>query len=309
MGELVEGARGKWGGILESCGIDKTLLTGKHSACPLCGGKDRFRWDNRDGRGTWICTNCKSGDGFELLKRFLGVDYRECARIVRQKSGMAAYEAPKPAVPPAQARASMVALWKQSEPVVAGDIVDRYLTARGITLRSPALRKIHQCRASTGRMHPAMLAMVSDAAGSPKYCTIHRTYLDGDRKADIEAPREFMQGKVPPGAAVRLCEAGLTLGIAEGIETALAAAQLYNIPVWATLNACLLEKWVPPEGVKNVYIFGDNDSGKSYTGEKSAYSLANRLSLKGLPVTVFIPQRVGWDWNDELIEKGKSVFA
>ncbi|MEA3307492.1 MAG: primase-helicase zinc-binding domain-containing protein, partial [Elusimicrobiota bacterium] len=51
--ELMSQARGKWYSILTSLGVPESYLTGKHGACPLCrSGKDRWRWDNKDGRGT-----------------------------------------------------------------------------------------------------------------------------------------------------------------------------------------------------------------------------------------------------------------
>jgi putative DNA primase/helicase len=40
------------------------------------------------------------------------------------------------------------------------------------------------------------------------------------------------------------------LGIAEGIETALSASILFNVPVWAALTEGLLQEWVPPPDVR-----------------------------------------------------------
>jgi len=56
-----------------------------------------------------------------------------------------------------------------------------------------------------------------------------------------------------------------------------------------------MESFEPPEGVKTVTIYGDNDA--NYTGQKSAYILANKLALKGVKVNVIIPEGVG-DWAD-----------
>ena len=79
------------------------------------------------------------------------------------------------------------------------------------------------------------------------------------------------------------------LGIAEGIETALSASILFNVPVWAALTAGLLEEWTPPATVTTVFVFGDNDA--SSTGQAAAYTLAQRLKAKGLSVFVEIPHR------------------
>ena len=59
-------ARGRWRGILHSLGMDERSLSGKHCPCPLCGGKDRFRFDDKDGRGTYYCSGCGAGDGVKL---------------------------------------------------------------------------------------------------------------------------------------------------------------------------------------------------------------------------------------------------
>jgi putative DNA primase/helicase len=108
-----------------------------------------------------------------------------------------------------------------------------------------------------------------------------------------------MPGKVPHGIAVRLLPHGKVLGIAEGIETAMSAAVLFGIPVWAALTAGFLETWYPPADVECVYIFGDNDS--SYTGQAAAYTLARRLVLtEKKEVNVEIPEQTNTDWNDVL---------
>jgi putative DNA primase/helicase len=90
---------------------------------------------------------------------------------------------------------------------------------------------------------------------------------------------------------------GDTLGIAEGIETALAASQLFHLPVWACLNAGLLQKWEPPKTVKRVVIFADNDP--SYAGQAAAYGLAYKLQ-SAFDVEVRTPDNPGDDWNDIL---------
>ena len=50
-------------------------------------------------------------------------------------------------------------------------------------------------------------------------------------------------------------------------------------------------------GLRHLIVFGDND--ENFTGQTAAYSLANRLSLKGIKTEVRIPAKVGTDWADE----------
>ncbi len=70
-------ASGKWAGIHSGLGISlKTTSSAKHTPCPACGGKDRFRvlGDYAD-TGRWICSgggDQQMGDGFSLLGHVFG---------------------------------------------------------------------------------------------------------------------------------------------------------------------------------------------------------------------------------------------
>jgi putative DNA primase/helicase len=143
-----------------------------------------------------------------------------------------------------------------------------------------------------------MVAMVVGPDGKP--VSMHRTFLkpDGSGKAEMAAPRKLMPGELPEGACVRLCDyvPGGPLGIAEGIETAMSASALYEMPVWAAINSEILKKWTPPEGCEEVAVFGDNDA--KFGGQAAAWALAHRLAVKGIRVTVHIPPIEGDDWND-----------
>ena len=290
---------GKWRGILCELGVPENFLSPKQGPCPMCGGKTRYRFDDKEGKGTWICNGCGAGDGFKLLEKMFHWDFKTSIENIKKIIGGVERKEPRRMQTDEQSKESLRALYKQSEPVVFADFVDKYLTSRGLEIRSDALRKINSCRSSRGQMFPAMLAIMSDVEGKP--CTMHRTYIKNGKKAEIESPRELMPGKVPEGAAVRLMEPGINLGIAEGIETALAASQIFKIPVWAALNATLLEKWTPPIKSTNIFIFGDND--ESYAGQKSAYTLGYKLRMKKISATVFLPKETGTDWNDELLRK------
>src|SRR5207248_5501956 len=68
----IERARHRWREILPQLGIDTRFLTNKHGACPLCGGKDRYRFDDRDGSGSYICGQCGAGVGVILLRKLKG---------------------------------------------------------------------------------------------------------------------------------------------------------------------------------------------------------------------------------------------
>jgi putative DNA primase/helicase len=295
---LRDRAQGRWLGILPALGISQSFLTGKHGPCPLCGGKDRWRWDNREGRGTWICSKCGAGDGIALLMQKNGWEFREAAEHIDTVIGSASADAPKRQRSDREKRDAMSRLWRSSKAIEADDPVGRYLARRvGLTSFPSCLRTAFSARYQSDRpsFHPAMIAMVTGPDGAPSI--LHRTYLTADgRKASVNAPRRLMPGTVAKGAAIRLAPAGDALGIAEGIETALSASALFGVPCWAAVNAGMLTAWQPPPEVRRILIFGDNDA--SYTGQAAAYALARRLRSEGFIVDVEVPAEPEADWND-----------
>jgi len=295
---LKDRAQGRWSGILPALGIGESFLTGKHGPCPLCGGKDRWRWDNLEGRGTWICSKCGAGDGISLVMQKNGWDFREAARQIETVIGSAPEDPPKRERSDRDKREAMNNLWRSSKAVDVDDPVGRYLYRRvGLMSFPPCLRTAYNLRyySDCPSFHPAMIAMVTGSDGAPT--TLHRTYLTDDgRKAPVIEPRRLMPGNVSKGAAIRLGPAGNVLGIAEGIETAFSATALFDVPCWAAVNAGMLAAWQPPSQARRIIIFGDNDP--SYAGHAAAYALARRLGTRQRVVEVEIPHKVGTDWND-----------
>lgn len=66
ISDTLNAARHRWQDILPQLGITVPAHH-KHGACPYCGGKDRFRFDDQQGRGTWFCNHCGAGDGLSLV--------------------------------------------------------------------------------------------------------------------------------------------------------------------------------------------------------------------------------------------------
>lgn len=291
---------GRWPGIFGHFGVD--VGSGKHKPCPSCGGKDRFRFDGAYSHGNYICGQCGSGDGFSLLMKVFNWDFTECIEKVGGVVGMA----PIHKVPKLEKKDPAILLraaYNASEKLHPSDLVSKYLRARGLVLTPNDILFCPNCYESdTKTKIPAMMGIIRNKSGEG--ISIHRTYLNNDKKADIDSPKKIMPVKEPLlGSSVRLFnpddkifKSG-TLGVAEGIETAMAASQLFQIATWSCLSTSILESFDPPDGINEIWIFSDNDA--NFAGQKSAYILANRLYLKDYLVKVMIPDRA--DWNDELI--------
>ena len=96
MRDLNEAARGRWPDILASlAGLTDQQLSDRHQPCPLCGGEDRYRFDDQDGAGSWFCNQCGgknqtggAGNGMDLLMRVRGWDFKRAAQEVERHLGI-----------------------------------------------------------------------------------------------------------------------------------------------------------------------------------------------------------------------------
>lgn len=315
MPKAAELARGRWPGILAEFGIDRRFLSKRHGACILCGGKDRARFRDYQGRGTFFCNQCRSYDGFEVIMRTTGMPFAEVAKAIEERAGEIPAAEARPQISLEHSRRLMGQRWGEARSIEPGDPVHLWLHRRlgpdfefddtmlGALRYHPRM-PFWQDGREIGSF-PCMLARVVRPEDG-KSTQVHRTYLTQDgRKAFAGGARALMAGTLPAGSYVPLGHPDEALGVAEGIETALAASMISGIPVQAALSAGNLEAWTPPATVKRVVVFGDNDA--SFTGQAAAYRLAKRLKQEEAQgrlqctVEVLIPDQPGDDWNRVLV--------
>lgn len=74
--------------IFPSVGISLRLPANNHQPCPLCGGTDRFRCDDKRGEGTWICNQCGAGNGFMLVQKYTNSDVYETNQLIASALGI-----------------------------------------------------------------------------------------------------------------------------------------------------------------------------------------------------------------------------
>jgi putative DNA primase/helicase len=301
-----ERARGRWLQILPEFGIDARFLTGRNCPCPICGGKDRFRFlDRQPGDGMWVCNQCqpKPRPAIDLAVAYSGRPFREAARVIDDILGdrvvPMARRAPAPEDNTAKDVARARTCWHRGAPVRHDDITDRYLRHRcaGLDAYPSCLRTSPSepyWNDGVVSRHPAMLALIRDPIGKP--ISVHRTYLatDGKDKADLDPPRKAVS-PFGCGPTIRLAPAAPTMGIAEGIETALSAAKLFSVPVWSVISDYGIATFEPPPECERLIVFADHD--RHGAGQRAADSLAKRLSI---PAEIMMPEQPG-DWNDVLV--------
>lgn len=297
-----DAAQWNWGIIFERFGLPP-IDPRKHylGECPICSRKGKFRVDDRDGRGTWICV-CGSGDGFKLLQESTGKDFKTVAaevdRIIGNNFKVERRQPTQSMSDAAKARDRFISL-----PSVRGTDGEHYLQNRGI-FKMPRRGMRYsggQWDRDAGRMVPALYSIASNEYGEPVF--LHLTYIESGEKADVPVQKKMHSLHDYPGSvAVKLSESTEVLGICEGIESALSAESIYKVPTWSTLTASIMQKFRAPTGVRTLYIFADND--RNGTGLAAAFACgkANILSKNDvIRVVVRWPKTLG-DFNDMLLQ-------
>lgn len=367
LSEIRAVANGKWHAILAGLGIPETYLnTRKHTPCPSCGGRDRYRFTDYQGNGGFICNQCTpdGGSGFDLLMLVYGYDFGETVKLVSDWLGLtqtrdttAPKRPPKPITPPSQPTTPtdklerLNAILRGATPITESTPAGQYLTARGLRWEaiSDALADLYYhpsldyWTGSEAQNQPIKLgefpAMVACIRRGNDLMGLHitylqNTYLNGLKSAigwqagiDVwekltivhpetgeDLPAKKMQSRYQgalTGAAVQLyppSESGV-IAACEGIETALAAHVLFNLPnaktgewrglpIWAALSAGGLKNIALPDSVKALYIVADNDANN--TGQLAAHALGIRALKAGIEVSHWQPRKVGNDALDVL---------
>jgi putative DNA primase/helicase len=250
--------------------------------CPACGYKGGLTLSESGGRPLWWCASCRDQEA--VGKALLG------------DAAPARPEADAEPAPREDRRGAVRAMVERARP---SPIVPAYLGNRGLRLPPSApLLYLANAKHPSGRALPCMLALLHDLAGD--LVAVHRTFLapGGTGKAGVE-PVRMTLGDVR-GAAVRLYPVAPHLVVAEGIETALAAAELLGLPAWAATSAGNLgdSLALPPE-VREVTIGADADP----PGRRAAKAAAARWRAEGRTVRVAMPDKPGADFNDLLLER------
>lgn len=258
------------------------------------------------------------GDLIDLLQERLGSPtLKETLREARSFLG----EAPCPAVPrqsrkaerPDAASIKRIAqarkLFAAGKPVL-GSLATTYLQGRGITRLGPALRYYPRVFMRQGEDDPdpphrvpALLAKITDNRGQITGCA--RLYLDPSigGLAAIESPKRILGQLL--GHAIRFWSGSprSDLIVGEGLENTLSVGTaLPEFDLASCLTATHLGLFIPPPGIKRIWIARDNDD----AGLKASIRLRNQLEWQGIACGDLVPE-LG-DFNDDLRALGKDAL-
>lgn len=278
-------ANGYWPSILERLAIPTNRGEGP---CPACGGKTRYRFDNKDNRGTYFCSHCGAGTGLDLVMKVNQCGAREAAELVAEAMALPMPE-PKPAreKPQTDIAGKVAALVAKASPGQSA-----YLASKGLQCPFPML--------SDG----SLLLVLKNGASA----------TTGAQVIKPDGSKRLVAGTVKKGSfcVVNSGETPETVIIAEGLATALSVQQFRpDATIIAAIDAGNL---LPVAQVMRqrypdaqIIIAADNDIKPS---EPNTGKSAAEKTAKAVSGWVALPQsEEKADWNDFHQQHGLEAAA
>ncbi|MGH1410980.1 MAG: DUF927 domain-containing protein [Aeromonas sp.] len=301
ISNITAAACGHWPELLAAVGID-TPYRGKHGPCPACGGKDRFRLDDKAGRGTWFCNLCGAGDGLDLVCRVLsttpkaaaellaplvgvsaaGVDPAEWERIYQQQQAKAEQAERQRALQRRRAASRAAA--------IAGDVTtgaSPYLVGKGIEQPQTAISRTLIREGGENFPAGSLVVALTDEGGA--LVNVQLIRADGTKRYLAAGQKVGAYHRIGGGALVAVVE-GYATGLS--VHLAIRATVYCAMDAGNLLAIAQIARRQHPEA--RLLLCGDNDEGtKGNPGKAKAEHAA--AAVGGL---VALPPEFSGDWND-----------
>ncbi|MDD7817725.1 primase-like DNA-binding domain-containing protein [Citrobacter freundii complex sp. 2022EL-00793] len=296
--ETVKQACGHWPRILPELGVK--VIKNRHQACPVCGGSDRFRFDDKEGRGTWFCNQCGAGDGLKLVEKVFGVTPSEAAGKVNAVTGNLSLVAPEviaaaeaETVADRKAAAALaVRLMEKTRPATG----NAYLTRKGFpALECLTLTAMHKTGGVTFRAGDVVVPLSDDTGALVNLQLINSDGLKRTLKGgQVKGACHIIEGQK---------QTGKRLWIAEGYATALTVHLLTGETVIVALSSVNLLSLASLARHKypacQIVLAADRD----LNGDGQTKAAVAAEACEGI---VALPPVFG-DWNDAFMQKGEEA--
>lgn len=81
--QVINNCRGNWPEAIQAVtSLPPETFNKKGQPCPMCGGKDRFRFTDRHGEGAYVCRHCGGGSGIDLCMKSTGMEFPEAINAI-----------------------------------------------------------------------------------------------------------------------------------------------------------------------------------------------------------------------------------
>ena len=273
----------------------------------------------------------RDGNTGPLLKCHAGCESRDVFRALRDRGVVEAkpescnrLQKRRPSRPPAQPsqpeqpnpnRERAVELWRNAT-AISGTPAEAYLLARGLDPARldcdppgwPETLAYHPN--ADGRGNAALVVAVN-AGATGLVTAVQRVFVHADgtpARDDDGSKRKMALGPLRANAARLSCwpDPDGVWGLAEGVETALAARQITGRPTWAAISANNMPNVKPPRWARHALVFADHDASGTGMMEASKALHALRAMPQIESVRVLATEVLGTDAADLL---GEAVYA
>jgi len=286
VSDTVKAATGFWPQLLPALGIS-VHAGGRHGACPACGGKDRFRFDNQDGRGTWHCNQCGAGDGLNLVEKALDVSAKEAAIKIADMLGALppVSKVPVNTVDKAVAQSESAARAQKLIAAAVSRTDNAYLLSKGLhSTQALTLAAVVRCGGISFAAGDLVVPL-TDETGSA--VNVQLISAAGDKRT--------LPGGQVKGTYHLVGEPdSKTLWLTEGYATGLTVQRLTGQPVYVALSANNLPtlaaqlRKTHPDALMLIAADRDDNGTGQLKAEEAAKTCKGKAAL---------PPETG-DWND-----------
>ncbi|HEO9718318.1 TPA: DUF927 domain-containing protein [Morganella morganii subsp. morganii] len=290
--DIVNASKGRWPHILHNMGIN-VPENNKHGACPKCGGKDRFRFDDKNGKGTWFCNHCGNGDGLDLITLVTGKDIKSSCHEINKIIQLPEFRKITPTrIKKVSAEKGVGTYEKLKNGCLSGE--SQYLTNKGLMNNQYNI---------TG--HPYTQGNFSFPAGSLLLPLVNcQQTVTGGQLISPAGEKSLLSGSVLSGSFIIVSPQTAAqpeqIIITEGFATGLSIAKITDALIVAAVAATNLVKAAQQLRGKwpdaRIIIAGDNDfsDGSDNTGKMWAERAARAVDgWVTLP-----PTHYKADWDD-----------
>ncbi len=285
---------GQWQTVLNNYGCQ--LPSGrKHGPCPVCGGKDRFRFDDKNGRGTWFCSQCEpqSGGGLLLLSRYIGKSVMDTAKELIGDTQLKTI--PKKRVHIVDHDAVREANIKQAKKG-AQLLMDSAITSSHDYLTNKGFIGEWQVNGSpiysqNGIIEKGDLLLIPVYKNN-ELVNVQKITKDGEKRplfgGDMQGVNHVIDGTTK------------TIAVVEGYATGKTINKLTKFKTYVAFNTGNLEAAVKQVKIEhpesNIIVFGDHDEIDENHNRRPGEYYANKAS-DPFAAIVALPPELG-DWDD-----------
>lgn len=315
VSRALDQCRGQWPQILARYGV-QLPPRGKHGPCPITGGKDRFRFSDKDGKGMYYCEHLEpvSGGGLRLLSLYLNKSIVDTAKELLGNTTQSA--APNRRF---KSQEELDRIKELNEQLAKKSAVEQI----GKAYRSPHVYFQNKGLSYEPLVNPDQMLSSAGEILPPGNFALIPAYKDGKivniQRISPTGEKRPIDGGIMKGVYNKLEGTTANIAIVEGFATGLTVNQLTGWTVYVAFNTnnlysaavqAFADHQDNQSATPKIWFFADHDKIDPKTGkrpgEDKAQEAAAKIELsRKVAAGVVLPSEIG-DWDDMRQKYGVS---